>query len=274
MGFSSFWKAVSLALALLLVFAEVAMAGMLDEIKARGELVVGVKADDPPFGYRDRSGAIIGMETDLAKDLASRLGVKFEPFAVDATSRLQFLELGKIDLVLATMAVTDDRRRHAGIIEPFYYASRIAVLAPKRLAIKATKDLLGKPICTILHAEYNDGLRSRAPGLMLVDVRSVAAGAAAIRDHRCVAFVQENVRLLYLKKEGGAEWADYDVVPLDFPPQPWAIAVRPADKDAPLGQFLSQTVTDWHRSGKLLALEKQWLGVNTDWLIEMHDKLK
>ncbi|MGB0087688.1 MAG: transporter substrate-binding domain-containing protein [Rhodomicrobiaceae bacterium] len=274
MGFSTPGKIARLAVAVLFGLQGSAVAGTLDEIKARGELVVGVKADDPPFGYRDRSGAIIGMETDLAKDLANRLGVKFEPFAVDATSRLQFLQQGKIDLIIATMAVTDERRRQAGIIEPFYYASRVAALAPKSLAIKAIKDLDGKPVCIIREAYFENELRSRAPSLKLVEVRSLSDGAAAIRSGRCAAFVEENVRLIYFKQSGGSAWADDAVTALDFPPLPWAIAVRSVDRDAALGRFVSQAVTDWHRTGKLLALEKQWLGENTDWLAEMHDKLK
>lgn len=47
----------------------------IEAIKQRGTLIVGVKADYRPFGFRDPSGAIIGMEPDLAADVAKRLGV-------------------------------------------------------------------------------------------------------------------------------------------------------------------------------------------------------
>jgi polar amino acid transport system substrate-binding protein len=61
---------------LLCVFnAGAAIAGSMDDIKARGELVVGVKADYPPYGFRNQGSQIVGLEPDLAADLAKRLGI-------------------------------------------------------------------------------------------------------------------------------------------------------------------------------------------------------
>src|SRR5712671_5300433 len=80
-----------------------AAAQTLDKIKQRGVLVVGTKADYKPFGFRDTSGAIVGFEPDLARDVASRLGVRLELEPVVSSNRMQFLQQGKIDLMLATM---------------------------------------------------------------------------------------------------------------------------------------------------------------------------
>ena len=55
-----------------------ALAGAIEDIKAAGVLKVGVKADYKPYGYRDPSGSIVGIEPDLAKDVADKLGVKVE----------------------------------------------------------------------------------------------------------------------------------------------------------------------------------------------------
>jgi polar amino acid transport system substrate-binding protein len=82
-------------------------AQTLDKIKERGVLVVGTKADYKPFGFRDPTGAIIGFEPDLAKDVADRLGVKLQVEPVVSANRMQFLQQGKIDLMLATMNVTE-----------------------------------------------------------------------------------------------------------------------------------------------------------------------
>ena len=68
-------------LGLIAVFATVVAApasaqNALEDIKKRGTLIVGVKADYKPYGFRDPSGAIVGIEPDLAADVAKRLGVK------------------------------------------------------------------------------------------------------------------------------------------------------------------------------------------------------
>src|SRR2546429_9916699 len=103
-------------------------AQTLDKVKQRGVLVVGTKADYKPFGFRDTSGAIVGFEPDLARDVASRLGVRLELEPVVSSNRMQFLQQGKIDLMLATMNDKPDRRLIVGIIEPSYYASGVNVL--------------------------------------------------------------------------------------------------------------------------------------------------
>src|ERR1700719_5431143 len=83
----------------------------LEQIKKRGTLIVGVKADYKPYGFRDPSGRIIGIEPDLAQDVATRLGVKLELVPVVSSNRMQFLDQGKIDLMIATMNDKPDRRK-------------------------------------------------------------------------------------------------------------------------------------------------------------------
>ncbi len=262
----------AIAFALLAPFAGVAMAGVLDDVKSRGELIVGVKADYPPFGYRDASGQIVGMELDLAKDLADRLGVKLRLWPVSASSRIQFLEQGSIDLVIATMAVTDERKRRVGFIEPNYYASGVALLARRDAGIKSAGDLAGKSICMIRDSYFADGIAARAAGSVLVPLRSLWEGETALLAGKCAAFVEENARLIYLKNGTADKWRDFEVVRLDFEPLPWAIAVQTQEKDAAFGKLISAAIADWHKSGKLLELEKKWLGENTKWLLERQNQ--
>ena len=118
-----------------------AAAQTLDKIKQRGVLVVGSKADYKPFGFRDPSGAIVGFEPDLGRDIAERLGVKLELEPVVSSNRMQFLQQGKIDLMIATMNDKPDRRQLVGIIEPLYYASGVNVLANKKANLKTWEQL-------------------------------------------------------------------------------------------------------------------------------------
>src|SRR5437762_90756 len=98
--------AVLAGLAGTMMFAGLAQADAMDDIKKKGVLVVGVKTDYPPWGTRDASGNIVGMEPDMAADVAKRLGVKVELVAVVSSNRMQFLQQGKIDLMIATMSDT------------------------------------------------------------------------------------------------------------------------------------------------------------------------
>ncbi|MEO6895474.1 MAG: transporter substrate-binding domain-containing protein, partial [Caldimonas sp.] len=97
---------VAAAAVLALAGVTSARADALADIKSKGVLVVGTKADYRPFGFIDPSGKIVGFEPDLAADVAKRLGVKLELVPVVSSNRMQFLQQGKIDLMIATMSDT------------------------------------------------------------------------------------------------------------------------------------------------------------------------
>src|SRR3954463_12377481 len=83
----------------------------VDAIKQRGTLNVGVKADYRPFGFRDPTGKIVGIEPDLAADVAKRLGGQMELVPVVSSNRIEFLQQGKVDLLIATLSDKPERRR-------------------------------------------------------------------------------------------------------------------------------------------------------------------
>jgi polar amino acid transport system substrate-binding protein len=253
----------------------VAQADTLADIKAKGMLTVGVKADYPPFSFRAPSGELTGLEVDLAKDIAQRLGVKLKLEPVDATSRLQFLQRAKVDLVIATMAVKDDRKKAVGVLEPYYYASGVAVLAPKSVGIKSSADLHGKDVCVWKGAYYSGSIVTLT-GRALVDIKRMRYAkeiSEALESGRCTALAYEDMRLMKHKQVLAEKWQEFDVVSLELPPLPWAIAVRHEDKNAPWGQFVTAALADWHKSGMLATLEAKWLGRNSAWLLEQKQRV-
>ena len=104
-------KVVALCLLVVFWFGQSVQADVVDDIKARGKLIVGVKADYKPYGFRDTSGKIVGIEPELAQEVADMLGVKLELVPVVASNRMEFLKQGKIDLMIATMTDRPDRDR-------------------------------------------------------------------------------------------------------------------------------------------------------------------
>src|SRR5947199_10767120 len=126
------WLTIVASAVLLGVFgARAANADVLEDVKKKGVLVVGTKGDYRPFGYLDPSGKIIGFEPDLAADVAKRLSVKLELIPVVASNRIQFLQQGKIDLMIATMSDTPERSKTVDIVEHDYYASGTNVMTKK-----------------------------------------------------------------------------------------------------------------------------------------------
>lgn len=251
-----------------------AQADQLAEIKQKGTLIVGVKADYPPWGMRDSSGNIVGMEPDMAADVAKRLGVKLELVPVVSSNRMQFLQQGKIDLMIATMSDTPERRKAVGIVDPVYYASGVALMANKAANIKSIEDVKGKPVCALQGAFYNNEMQSKYTQTDLVAFKGIPEAEQALLDGRCVAFTYDDVVLVW-KKAQDKKFESFEVIPLpQWPVVPWGLAVKLEELNGPWGKFMSETVTDWLKSGKLLELEKKWVGDNTAWLKEASAKAK
>jgi len=258
---------------LLSVITHKSIGRSIDEIKAKGELVVGAKVDYPPYGFQGKDGQIIGLEPDLAADLAKRLGVSLKIVGVLSSNRFEFLRDGKIDLIIATLSITDDRRKAVGIIDPPYYASGAGLLVRHGVRIEEASQLEGHTICSVDGNIFLIELRSRAPGVKPLIFGDVPSAEQALLEGRCEALFFNDNLLSYKKQSEPDRFKNYDVLQLiDIDPLLWGIATKHGEEQLALGQFVSQAIVDWHRSGFLLNLEKKWLGSNTGLLKALYGK--
>jgi len=167
-----------------------AKADVLDDIKKRGTLIVGVKADYKPFGFRDPSGGIIGLEPDLAGDVAKKLGVKLELVPVVSANRMEFLNQGKIDLMIATMSDKPERRKVVQVIEPLYYSDACNILLRKNSPIKSWDDLKGKKLCGTTGAFYNKDIQ-QTYGPEIASFDGSEKPLLALKNNDCVGYVYD-----------------------------------------------------------------------------------
>ena len=226
-----------------------------NKVMSRGKIVIGVKADYKPWGFRDSSGAIVGMEIDMAKEVADTMGVELELVAVQSSNRMQFLEQGKTDMFIATMSDRADRRKIVGIPQPTYYTSGTNIMAPKALGFKNWEDLRGKPVCGKQGAFYNKIVTERY-GVKIVAFTGNAEAKQALRDKKCVAWVYDDSSIGSDLSSGNYD--DFEMPLNSEDDNPWGLAVPVAEKDCIFGQFMSGMQFNWHQSGKLIELEKKW----------------
>ena len=258
-------------LAALALTAISAAAQTLDKIKQRGVLVVGTKPDYKPFGFRDPSGAIIGFEPDMAKDVADKLGVKLELEPVVSSNRMQFLQQGKIDLMIATMNDKPDRRQVVGILDPSYYASGVNILANKKAGLKSWEQLKGQKVCGIQGAWYNRPVAEKY-GADFVSFKGQTEAETALLQGNCIGWVYDDTA--FAERLADPKWAGFEMTLETILEEPWGLAVRLEERDAAWGQFMSKVLEDWHRSGRLIELEKKWNIPPSAFLKRMHDQAK
>lgn len=227
----------------------------LDAARNRGTLIVGVKTDYPPFGQLNAKGVSEGLEHDLAEDIARRIGVGLVKVPVTGANRLQKLEEGAVDVVIATMGDTEDRRRIAALIEPNYYSSGVTLLMHPDQRATDWPDIRGLKVCAIQGSYFNRPMGQRYL-LDLVTFNNARDAKLALRDGQCKGYLFDNTAIQ--SDLAKPEWAGYKA---PLPPAmvaPWAIAVAKRDQGTELEWALGDAVADWHRSGFLLAREKVW----------------
>lgn len=221
-------------------------------VKERGKLIIGVKSDYRPFSYTDPSGKIVGMEPDMAADLAHRLGVPVEFVPVTSANRIQFLEQGKIDLIIATMVILPERKKIIEITEPYYGGSPNA-LTNKSNGFKAWEDLRGKPVCGYQGSIYNRRAVEEF-GIKLVALKTSVEALAALKAGNCVAYLDDITTFGALLQD--PDWQGYEAPMPQLNFEPWGMGVR--KDDAELVSYLNSVITEWHKTGFLLGLEKKW----------------
>lgn len=254
--------------ALALTPAVALAADALEQIKKRGVLTVGVKADYPPFGFRAPNGDIIGIEPDLARDVAKRLGVKINLVPVVASNRMQFLEQGRIDLMIATMNDTPERRKVVDIVQPDYYASGYNVMIPKAANYTKWSEVKGKPFCAIQGSFYNKGAAEKF-GIHTIAFTGVAEALTALKQGRCFGFLYDDTAIVgQLIKP---EWSSFDMPLPSQDAQPWGLAVRKGETK--FADFMSETIKDWAKTGFILQLETKYgIKKHSAFAEEMHKK--
>jgi polar amino acid transport system substrate-binding protein len=244
-----------------------ANADDLANIKERGTLIVGVKADYPPFGFRSSSGEIEGIEPTLAADVAKSLNVKLELVPVIASNRVQFLQQGKVDLIIATMNATMLRRTAIDFVQPYYYAAGYNIMAPKSMNLRSWAELKGKPVCGIQGAYYNYEAAMDFE-IHVTAFASASKAISALKQGSCVALLFDDTRI-----EGtllDPEWNNYDMPLESQEVQPWGLAVR---RDQPIwAAYLSSMIKKWEKDGTILDLETRYHIKHSKFAEDAHQK--
>ncbi len=249
------------------VLAQDETTELMEHIKARGKIVVGVKTDYPPWGGMNEDAVKVGLEPDLARNLARRLGVGLELVGVSSANRLSKVEDGSIDLVIATMGDNLKRREIAGMLEPNYYASGVNILVHKGIKLRDWGELRGRKVCLTEGAFFNRDITQR----YLIDpviFKGTRDTQLALEAGRCIGWAYDDTALAQLV--GDERWQDFGMPLSSIMIGPWAMAVSKANQDGSFARFVEDTIAEWHRTGYLLKREAAWKIPESRFLVEQN----
>lgn len=180
------------------------------KIQQRGKIIVGVKFDQPMFGVKNPvTGEMEGLDIELAKLLAKDLtGSEDNVEYVEAVTanREAFLQQGKVDAILASYAVTDERKKAVAFEGPYLESGVSTMVRSDDSSISKKDDLNGKPVCTTTGARAAQLLPTLAPQAKLTLFGTYSECAQALKQKRVDAVVTNESLLLGLMEQNKGDF--------------------------------------------------------------------
>jgi polar amino acid transport system substrate-binding protein len=179
-------RAICFLLLLLIAWSGPASARSLAEIRAAGELRVGVNPNFPPMSAFGEDNRLAGFDVDVAAQIARALGVRLTLVPTEAAQRVPFLVSGRIDMSMGALTITPERQALIDFTVPLH-SEAMGVITTSRLPVTRWQDL-DRPDITIVNMRGNQSvevLREKLPRpkRLLVDgnadtIRAIAQGRA------------------------------------------------------------------------------------------------
>ncbi|MDT9002010.1 ABC transporter substrate-binding protein [Paucibacter sp. APW11] len=238
-----------------------AHADQLDDIKKKGELVVGVLGTDEPNSFIDpKTREIIGYEVDLAQAIAKKIGVKLQIKQLAVAARIPELQQGHVDLLAASL--THNKEREAVIdfsLTTFVTGQKVLVKSDS--GIKNVADLAGKKVVTIKGGTQEPNIRKAVPNVDVVTFETGPQAFQALQQGKGVAFVNDEVSLLDQHAKLGAAQAQYTILPQNLSVEPLALGIKKGESK--FKALIDGVLRELEKGGEAEKLFVKWYGPAT-----------
>jgi aspartate/glutamate/glutamine transport system substrate-binding protein len=230
----------------------------LEKIKKRGKLVVGVKYDLNLFGLKNpETGKVEGFDIDIAKGLAKKIlgdENKIELKEVTSKTRIPMLNNGEIDAIIATMTITEERKKEVDFSDVYFMAGQ-SLLVKKDSKINSVKDLKkGMTVLTAKGSTSAQNIRKVAPEVNVLEFENYAEAFTALKAGQGDALTTDNALLWGMAKQD----PNFRVLDETFTEEPYGIAVRKGDKE--FLQVINEYLKEIKENGEYDKIYEKWIG--------------
>ncbi|HEY9742491.1 MAG TPA: transporter substrate-binding domain-containing protein [Coleofasciculaceae cyanobacterium] len=232
-----------------------AWSAELQEIQERGRLIVAVKDNLRPLGFRDPAGNLQGLEIDIAKRLAEELlgkpdAVMLQP--VKNIDRLNVVWQGKVDLTIARVTATSSRYRLVDLSRPYYLDS--TGLVRKEASIAKLSDLATKTIAVLKGSNTIAVVKYASPTSKLVGVDSYEEARSLLENGSASAFAADNSVLTGWVQE----YPEYRLLPEQLSGEALCIVMPKGLQYTKLQARVNEAIARWQASGWLAERVAAW----------------
>lgn len=238
-----------------------AHADQLDDIRKKGELVVGVLGTDEPNSFIDpKTREIIGYEVDLAQAVATKLGVKLKLKQLAVAARIPELQQGHVDILAASL--THNKEREAVIdFSLTTFVTGQKVLVKKDSGITALNQLSGKKVVTVKGGTQEPNIRKAVGNVEVVTFETGPQAFQALQQGKGIAFVNDEVSLLDQHAKLGSAQAQYVILPQNISIEPLALGIKKGETK--FKAIVDEVLRDLEKRGEAEKLFVKWYGPET-----------
>ena len=228
----------------------------LSLIEQKGKIVVGVRDDASPFGFRDKNGVLVGYDIDLARILAQNIlgnssAVEFVP--VTASNRIMNLNSGEIDCLIATMSSTNQRQQILDFSMPYYMAGQ-AILVRSTSKATSLRDFEGNKLIIVYGSTSERNLRSNVPEVTVLGYKTYNDAYKALKSGKAEGMVADDTILLNFALNDKS----VKLLPKRYSKEPYALAFRKGEQSVRLISKTNYVIENLQSTGRLNRLQEKW----------------
>ncbi len=228
-----------------------------DKIQENGKIIIGVREDARPFGFRQGNETtgyeLVGYEIDLAKLIAENLGVKPVFHPLTGQERIGKLNGQVVDMLIATMSVTPHRQQLMEFSIPYYVAGQ-ALMVLQGTKGTTLQEFNGRKVIIVFGSTSEKNLRLNLPDAEIIGYKTYPEAYEALKQGVGEALMADDTLLLGLAMDDPS----VKILQKRYSREPYAAAFRKGPENNQLMSRIDQIIKQLHNSGELSQLQSKW----------------
>ncbi len=230
---------------------------LLGQIKDRGYIIIATEGNWSPWTYHDENGKLTGLDVEIGKRLAEKLGVEVKFEETDWDSILSGVETGKYDIACNGVGYTDKRAEKYSFSSPYVYTHKVLVVRSDNNEIKSIEDLKGKTTANTASSTYAS--LAKEYGATVTPVNTLSETIQMLDEGKVDATINAQVSINeYLAQNPDANIKIVQVLPGEPVAFPFK---KTADTDT-LVTAVNDILSEMKASGELAKISKQFFGLD------------
>jgi polar amino acid transport system substrate-binding protein len=244
---------------------ELAKKSTIEEILKNGELRVGFESGYMPFEMTDKTGAFVGFDIDMAKEMAKAMNVKFVPVNTAWDGIIPALLTKKFDIIMSGMTVTQERNLKINFADPYIVVGQTVIISKKHEGkIKSYKDLNDPKyiVTSKLGTTGEQSVKRLIPKAQYKSFEEEVTAGMEVVTGKADAFVYDlPFCVVFMAQQGKTGQLVFLDKPFTYEPLAWAVRKGDPDFLNWLNNFLAQMKND----GRYDRVYEKWIK-KTDWI--------